>query len=313
MNTSERLSNPRADQLSSELSTGAGTTVSKAAAQIIHGISELQALPEVALRVRNCAADPQAKASDLARIITSEPALASKLLKLANSAFYGLPSQVGSIHRAIIVLGFKTVQNLALAGSLCGLFRGTSISRSFSGQDLWKHCLAVAVAAGNLAKRVPGLKPDEAFMSGITHDAGILATRDARPGELEAAITAAEAGLPFLQAEQSQLGTDHTEVGLALTSMWRFPDHFRFVCRHHHAPAVAPEPCKPLVHAVHLADWLCAQHRIGFYLTAPKGPAPSDSLHALGLTDADLSQVAQSLADDIREAEGIFGQVGAAA
>ena len=300
------IPNPPTDPPADGLATVAGTTVPKAAAEVAHGISELRALPEVAQKVRDIAADPQGTVGDLAEVITSDPALASKLLKLANSAFYGLPSQVGSIHRAIVVLGFKTVQNLALAGALCSIFRGAKISDSFTGHDLWKHCLAVAVAARNLAKRAGACNPEEAFLAGITHDVGVLAAREAWPQKLAEAIISAQGGASFLTAERDRFGTDHTEVGLALTSVWRFPDYLRIVCRFHHAPALASGQFPTHIRAVHLADWLCTRKRIGFYLTVPKGPACQDSLEALGLTKADLAEVRNSLADDIREAERIF-------
>ncbi|UCG34349.1 MAG: HDOD domain-containing protein [Phycisphaerales bacterium] len=276
------------------------------AVDLVRGVSALQALPEVAQKVRDIAADPQGTVTNLAEIITSDPALASKLLKLANSAFYGLPSQVSSIHRAIVILGFKTVQNLALAGALCGIFRGARISPIFSGYDLWKHCLAVAVAARKLAKAADVFNPEEAFLAGVTHDVGMLAVRDAKPDRLAAAIAKAQQGMAFLQAERTEFGTDHTEVGWALTSVWRFPDNLRLVCRHHHAPADTTGKIALLIHTIHLADWLCGQKRIGLYLTQPQGPACSESLQVLGLEKSVLGDIRTTLDDDIAEAERVF-------
>jgi HD-like signal output (HDOD) protein len=289
-----------------DMAVTAGTSAPRAAAELVRGVSELQALPEVAWKVRNIAADPKGTASDLAEVIRSDPALASKLLKLANSAFYGLPSQVSSIQRAIVLLGFKTVQNLALAGSLCGVVCGARISPTFTGYDLWKHCLGVGVAARKIAKMVDALNPEEAFLAGVTHDVGILAVRDAKPDGLAAAIAQAQKGITFLEAERAELGTDHAEVGLALTSVWRFPDDLRLVCRHHHAPGKARGQVAPLIHAVHLADWLCGQTHIGFHLTQPEGPASDESLQVLGLEESALDDVASTLADDIKEAERVF-------
>lgn len=284
----------------------AGTSAPKAAADLVRGVSELQALPEVAWKVRSIAGDPKGTASQLAEVIKSDPALSSKLLKLANSAFYGLPSQVSNIQRAIVLLGFKTVQSLALAGSLCGVFGGTRISPTFSGYDLWKHCLGVGVAARKIASLVDGLNPEEAFLAGVTHDVGMLAVRDAKPDRLAAAIARALEGMGFLEAERAELGTDHTEVGLALTTVWRFPDDLRLVCRHHHAPGEAKGKIAPLIHAVHLADWLCGQQRVGFYLTQAEGPVCGESLRVLGLEESALDDIARALADDIREAEHVF-------
>jgi HD-like signal output (HDOD) protein len=284
----------------------AGTATADVAAELVRGVSVLQALPEVARKVRNIAADPKGTVSDLSDIIKSDPALATKLLKLANSAFYGLPSQISSIQRAIVVLGSKTVQNLALAGALCSVFRGARISPTFTGYDLWKHCLAVGVAARKIAKLADALNPEEAFLAGVTHDVGILAVRDARPDGLAAAIAQAQKGMSFLEAERAELNTDHAEVGSALTSVWRFPDELRLVCRHHHAPGKAKGKVAPLIHAVYLADWLCGRERVGFHLTQPEGPVSGESLQMLGLEESLLDYIGTTLADDIREAERIF-------
>jgi len=290
----------------SPTATIGATSVPVAAAELIRGVSEIRALPEVAQKVRDIAADPKGTVADLAEIITSDPALASKLLKLANSAFYGLPTRVACVRRAIVVLGFKTVQNLALAGALCGIFRGARISPTFTGYDLWKHCLGVAVAARKIAKATGAVDPDEEFLAGITHDVGLLAIPDARPEALAAVVTAAEQGTCFLAAEREALGTDHTEVGLALTSVWRFPEHLRLICRYHHAPVEAADASAPLIHTVHLADGMCGRKRIGMHVMRSDGPACAESREALGLRDADLAEIAGKLAEDIQEAERVF-------
>ncbi|MCZ6806522.1 MAG: HDOD domain-containing protein [Deltaproteobacteria bacterium] len=283
-----------------------GVPVPREAAEALHRLSEIRTIPEAARKVRQIASDPAASVKDMAAAISSDPAMASKLLKLANSAFYGLPTRVGNVERAIVLLGFKTVQNLALAGSICRLFRESAASKGFGGRDLWEHCLAVAVAAKTIAARIGKLDVDEAFLGGITHDVGLLAIRDAFPEKLAATIDLAAAGKPFLEAERALLGTTHAELGAALTAVWKFPEFLRETCRCHHAPELAQPQFARLVHCIHIADCLCGRNHIGFYLTSEKSEIQEESLEAIGLDDDDLEGIERSLDRDLPEARGIF-------
>ena len=283
-----------------------GVPVPREAAEALHRLSEVRTLPEAAQKVRQIASDPDASVKEMAEAISSDPAMASKLLKLANSAFYGLPTRVGNVERAIIVLGFKTVQNLALAGSICRLFHESSASNGFGGRDLWEHCLAVAVTAKTIAARIGKLDIGEAFLGGITHDVGLLAVRDAFPEKLAATIDLAVAGKPFLEAERALLGTSHAELGAALTAVWKFPEFLRETCRCHHAPELAQAQFSRLVHCIHVADCLCGRNHIGFYLTTEKSEIHEHSLEALGLVDDDLEAIERSLDRDLPEARSIF-------
>ncbi len=140
----------------------------------IKSVTALATLPEVTARIIATVENPRSSAANLHKIITHDPALVTRILKLVNSAFYGLPGQVGSIDRAIVLLGLNAVKNIAIAASLGQLFRGVRLCDKFSARDLWTHCIAVAVAGRELAKGLKLHLVDEAFLGGMIHDAGIL-------------------------------------------------------------------------------------------------------------------------------------------
>lgn len=127
-----------------------------------------------------------ARPADATGRATRDPALTARILKVVNSAFYGMPGRIGSVQRAILVLGMRGVKNLAIAASLGALFGDAAICEGFVARDLWVHSIAVAVAAQELARATKLAAPDEAFLAALVHDIGLLAALQARPAELQA-------------------------------------------------------------------------------------------------------------------------------
>src|SRR4051812_49099447 len=129
-------------------------------------VTTLSTLPEVTSKIVTTVEDPKSTAAALHKIVAHDPALATRILKVVNSAFYGLPGQIGSVERAIVLLGLNAIKNIAVAASLGQLFRGVKLCEGFTAKDLWTHCIAVAVAAREMAKQMKAPIADEAFMAG---------------------------------------------------------------------------------------------------------------------------------------------------
>src|SRR3954447_14087999 len=129
-------------------------------ANAIREISHIATLPEITVKVVELVEDPKSTAQDLHKVISSDPALCSRILKVVNSSFYGLPGQIGSINRAIVMLGLNAVKNIAIAASLAKLFRGGRVSAHFSAKDLWSHSIAVGVMSKLLVGKINNTLPD---------------------------------------------------------------------------------------------------------------------------------------------------------
>src|SRR5690606_32325129 len=114
-------------------------TRDQAIANAIREISHIATLPEITLKIVSLVEDPKSTAQDLHKVISNDPALCARILKVVNSAFYGLPGQIGSINRAIVLLGLNAVKNIAIAASLAKLFRGGALTPTFAARDLWAH------------------------------------------------------------------------------------------------------------------------------------------------------------------------------
>jgi len=240
------------------------------AQEAVRKITTIATLPEVTAKIIATVEDPKSTASQLHRIVSHDPALVTRILKVVNSSFYGLPGQIGSIERAIVLLGLNAVKNIAVAASLGQLFRGAKLCEGFTAKDLWTHCIAVAVAAREMARQMKAPIADEAFLAGMIHDIGILVSLQLWPEQLrEVCDIARRDGRSFREVEQEKFGLDHQQLGQALAEMWKFPRPCQLVAGYHHEPATLGDDNRLLVSLVYTADVICCKStKHGFNLTA---------------------------------------------
>ncbi|RMF79298.1 MAG: HDOD domain-containing protein [Planctomycetota bacterium] len=250
--------------------------------------------------------DPKSTAQDMHEIVKTDPALASKTLKVVNSAFYGLPAQIASLDRAIVMLGLSAVKNIALAASLSRLFRPGKISEQFSARDLWEHCIAVGVCARMLANAGFG-HAEESFVAGLVHDMGLLVEYQLFPEQLKQVADRCSAEpQDFLAVEREIIGADHQQFGAALAQKWKFPPGLRFSISYHHSPATLKPEFRKIVTAVQVADIICAQNEIGFYLTAQTSEVTDEMLEVIGIDENKVSELLAELPERFEETKAIF-------
>jgi len=274
----------------------------------IKEISHIATLPEVTMKIIKLVEDPESTAQDLNQVISSDPALGARILKVVNSAFYGLPGQIGSINRAVVLLGLNAVKNIAIAASLSKLFRGGKIAANFDARDLWQHAIACATATKLLAEKSGLGLPDEAFLAGLIHDIGIMVEIQARRTDFVAALEKAENdNQPLRAAEFACLGATHEQFGAGLCRMWKFPVAFQFVTGFHHHPMDASEKQRPLVCLVYLADYVVAKLGLGFAHEVNASVPPSaEVLAVVGLDVAAIDAICVAMPKAVEEAQGVF-------
>lgn len=282
-------------------------------ATAIQEISHIATLPEVTLKIIKLVEDPTSTAQDLHKVIAYDPALCSRLLKVVNSAFYGLPGQIGSINRAIVLLGLNAVKNIAIAASLAKLFRGGELSPNFSARDLWKHSIASAAASKMIADEIKLGLPDEAFLSGLIHDIGIIVEMQFDRHKLIDVIDQVQVdgdGAPqksMLDIERSVFGATHQDFGAGLCEKWRFPKTFALVAGHHHDPLCLPDGNRTLVCLVAIADRLAADADAGFRLDLQDLAISEDLLEVVGLTTKQVEEIRANLPAALEEVESLLG------
>lgn len=230
--------------------------------KLLYRIHDVSSLPDVANRVIEIVNSPDSSASDLKAIVESDPALAARLLRTVNSAAYGLRGRVDTVHKAIGMLGFTAVRNLAVTASVAEVFRQNLTIGTYSRYGLWRHLVSVGVVARMAALRSGSQMFDEAFMSGLLHDVGIVMLDQYANEEFVQIVSSlnTETGLDVL--ERDYLGFDHAQVGAMVAESWKFPPSVVSAIRFHHAPERCKDETRPIVQSVQIANYLCAKRGI---------------------------------------------------
>lgn len=219
--------------------------------QVLSRFRQLPSLPVVVSDLLASFGNEDVDIEQIARQIARDQALTARVLRVANSSFYGLQSRVGTINEAVVVLGFRAVRSMVMAVAMNGIFR-VDQCRNFDAQAYLRHGVGVALAARALAP-LAGQNPELAFTGGLLHDIGQLVLAANFSAQYSAVLDyRSKHDCQLVIAERDILGMDHAEVGGMLAASWRFPESLRQAVAEHHAPASAL--ANSLANVVHIAD-----------------------------------------------------------
>ena len=226
----------------------------------------MPSLSTTVIKVLETCNDSHASANDLQRIISFDPVLTARVLKLINSAYYSLGVPITSLTRAIVMLGLNTVKNLALSFAILENLRSNGHFSVFSPDDFWTHSLCVGVIAKSLAS-VIGYTPqglEAFFVAGLLHDLGKIPLNRQFPEEYHQAWETAEKDQITLRHYESKLlGMDHCTVGCMIAKKWRLGSTLVETLSHHHNPDDSSEVDRDFVFIVSLANRFANYLRIG--------------------------------------------------
>jgi HD-like signal output (HDOD) protein len=200
---------------------------------LIDRAERLGMFPEMAAKVRDVANDNGASAQDLERVISKDAPLTAKVLRVANSPYYGGRRVVTTLRHALVVIGFREATQLALAFAMTA-----REGASESARRLQVHGAKTAVVARELARHTRTIEPAEAFVAGMLHDFGALALMEIYGLPYEQIYSAG--GKDMLRSERELTGVDHAELGEACLMRWRFARSTSLSIRNHHRPLVYP-------------------------------------------------------------------------
>lgn len=271
--------------------------------ELVH--RKIKELPPLPLAVRKLVAimeDPDSSAGDVTEILSSDQALAGKVLKLANSSFYGLSGEVSTISRAVVVLGFAAVRNLATGLGLVRLL-GKPSTEGIQ-RDFWNHAITAASAAFVVAEHTDYLVPEEAFIGGLLHDLGQLLLVLAVPEQYKEIVAL---GADELTGnEQKIIGLTHCKAGQKLLHHWKLPKPLCDAARFHHNARIFAGPDDPLVSMVALADVISCAHGLRY-----ESPIAEDDFRLLlkrtGLEVADVGGILRKMDSRIEATAGMLG------
>jgi putative nucleotidyltransferase with HDIG domain len=244
-------------------------------------------LPQFVVETLNKLDDPLSSATDVSNRLSKDEGLVVRVLRLANSAYYGLSRRITGVSEAISFLGFKTVKSIVLAASVYkfmdSAFSGYSLDRG----ELWKHSQSVAATSRYLAERLHVCDPEEAYVGGLMHDIGKIVLNDyVRFGYSIILRLVEEDNVPFCEAERQVLGFDHAQVGGLVMEQWNLPEAYTYITTYHHTPWELPDDAKEfqgVVDVTHVSNAICIMLGVGIGADGMQYNISTESLERLGL------------------------------
>ena len=253
-------------------------------------------LPEVVRKLREMIADPKAGAGDVGRLVAQDPPLAAKVLKIANSAYYGLSQRTVSTEEACAILGLRVLRNVVTQAAVMTRYEHLG-GRGLDLDALWRHSQFVAQMSFELgrAARAPlGLTPEELQACGLLHDLGKVVLLESLGDEYVRVLDLArEQNLPVHVAEKRSLGFDHTDVGALVAVQWALPTSVAAVIQYHHGPREAVAANRGVA-LVANANLVVQRTEAGNYAAAA-GTLDAATLQFLGLDAASVTGAVEKL------------------
>ena len=246
-------------------------------------LGSLCTLPAVAEKVLQVTDNDDSDADDLLAVIEQDPAIATRLMKVVNSAYCGLRNPVADLKTAITMLGVEQVRNLALTLSIGGVFGRPTPVGGLDPERLWDHSVCVATISRLVAVKGKHCHPDEAYLAGLLHDLGLLFTNQHLEKLVPRVMVRLKTGLPLNGAEQQILGFDHAQLGAYVAWRSNFPERIVTAIDYHHDPIDCPEEGRSLTHVVVVANYLATRFERGS-IEGRRLPAPPEEvLKPMGL------------------------------
>ena len=229
----------------------------------IKRLKDLPTLPTILMQCNKMLKNPNVSATELAKAIKSDPSISSKVLRLVNSAFYGLSGKISSVSQAIVILGFNTVRNIILSVSVFELLPKNEDFGGFQISKFWEHSIGCAVISKIFGQRLGMKDPEEVFTAGLLHDVGkVVIAKLFREDFSTILKTTHKEKVLFLDAEQEVLGTTHYKIGELIAKDWKLPSMLTEAISSHHGYTGKINHPK-MVAIVHLADIITRGLQIG--------------------------------------------------
>ena len=288
-------------------------TIDSKVKRIVSNIRNLPTPPIVFHQIQKVINDPNVSAEQIANILAEDPAMSVKVLRLTNSAFYGLSREIESVKHAVIIVGLEAIKNLVLSASVLDMFKGKNLDADFQ-DKFWRHSLATAFGCRLLAKKLRDhvmVDPDSAFSAGLLHDVGKIILVCFLDEEYKQFSEARKLNRTSLDSEieQELFGFTHADIGAFLTEQWKIPQKLTEAIAQHHA-VQSPNAESGLACIVYMANYLAKKTFYDLEETYLIGSPDPAVMSYLGIKNEDFEQLQDELTVEYSHSETFMQLVG---
>lgn len=262
-------------------------------------------LPKIYFELQEALNDGEKTFEDLGHIISCDPALSARLLRIVNSPFYGFPSKIETVSHAISIIGMDQLTDLTLATLVIYQFRGIP-NNLFNMEQFWRHSIACGVAARSIAQYRDEKNIERFYLAGILHDIGRLVIFKKEPSlARDAFFRSREKRENIYKSERALMGFDHADVGRELLKAWKLPPRLvEAVGGHHHPEAANEFPVEAAV--IHTSDYLVHILKVGSDAEFSEPQLYSKSWEIIGLSPDDLEFMKEDIIQQYEDIVGLF-------
>ncbi len=273
--------------------------------QKLGAIKNLPTLPMVLRQIQKALRDPKINIHQIAMIVAKDQALASRVIRLINSAFYGVREHVTSVTEAIVMLGLYTLNHLMIGLSVVKLFKNSQL-RGLDADKFWEHCFATALIARRIAQLKNCKDPDHFFIAGLVHDMGRLALDQFLHEDFSKALEISrQSEQPLVECESKAIGFNHCDAGAWLGNKWDFPEPLIASIAFHHGRTASPTldaDVRSILETVSSANQLCNNAAIGSSGDDCRRPALRPALPCCvdGVSGAQMEEIINTTRSEVK-------------
>ncbi|MDF1617736.1 HDOD domain-containing protein [Petrocella sp. FN5] len=273
--------------------------------ELISRVDEIPVFSQTVNRIIQITEDPESSAKDLESEIMKDQGLTTKILRLANSSYYGVSRNIKSVSEATVLLGFQAIKSMVFASTVGKVMEKELPGYALEREALWRQSQMCAITARAIAKKVKFPKPDQAYTAGLLRDIGKVILDTYMNDQFEQIIKEVELhNKPFLEVETEVLGYNHSEVGARIAEKWNLPqDLIESIACHHNPEKAIVNP--KMTAMIHIADGLMMMMGYNIGIDGLNYNFSDDAMTLLGIDESVLTEIMSEVADFIGD-EGMF-------
>ena len=274
--------------------------------EILAAVQNVPSAPQVLQRVLTLVNDPDFSFDQLMQVVSLDPGITAAVLRMCNSAYFGLKQPVGSLQQALTYLGVNNIVDVVMSSEVVGFYKNSQDGYIMERGELWRHSMATALLSREIGQDMGFDDPSTLFTAALLHDIGKIVLSQFVKDEFESIENLVqEQGWDFVSAERKVLGLDHALLGAKMAQLWKLPPSIIRVIAYHHDPMKA-KGNQQLVRLVALANIIVISMGVGGGVQGLAVPAPSELLQEFKLTTKDLQEYHLKVGDILDQADELL-------